>query len=70
MNLKIKTSESSKKNSLKIAFLLCFLISVQFVFAQNQTIDFFPANWYNNHRQPFLFSLGCQLLQNCQGCHG
>ena len=39
MNLKIKTSESSKKNSLKIAFLLCFLISVQFVFAQNQTID-------------------------------
>ena len=37
MNLKIKTSESSKKNSLKIAFLLCFLISVQFVFAQNQT---------------------------------
>ena len=39
MNLKIKTSESSKKNSLKIAFLLYFLISVQFVFAQNQTID-------------------------------
>ena len=39
MNLKIKTGESSKKNSLKIAFLLCFLISVQFVFAQNQTID-------------------------------
>ncbi len=33
MNLKIKTSESSKKNSLKIAFLLYFLISVQFVFA-------------------------------------
>lgn len=39
MNLKIKTGESSKKNSLKIAFLLYFLISVQFVFAQNQTID-------------------------------
>ena len=39
MNLKIKTRESSKKNSLKIAFLLYFLISVQFVFAQNQTID-------------------------------
>ena len=39
-------------------------------YRQNQTIDFFPANWYNNHRQPFLFSLGCQLLQNCQGCHG
>lgn len=31
MNLKIKTGESSKKNSLKIAFLLYFLISVQFV---------------------------------------
>ena len=39
MNLKIKTSESSKKNSLKIAFLLYFLISVQFVFACGQTID-------------------------------
>ena len=40
MNLKIKTSESSKKNSLKIAFLLCFLISVQFVFCPKSNNQF------------------------------